>query len=100
MLLGARAVQGVGAAFMATGGIALLSIAFPNLAQRSRAFGIMGVISGIAMALGSTLGGFLASWLGWRWIFFANVPFCLGLAVAVPRLVTERRFACARGAVG
>ncbi len=49
----------------------------------------MGVISGVAMALGPPLGGFLASWFGWRWIFFANVPFCLALALAVPRLVAE-----------
>jgi EmrB/QacA subfamily drug resistance transporter len=88
-LLAARGVQGVGAAFMATGGIALVAIAFPDVAQRLRAFGVMGVISGVAMALGPTLGGLLASWLGWRWIFFANVPFCLALAVAVPRLVAE-----------
>jgi MFS family permease len=89
MLLAARAVQGVGAAFMATGGTALVAIALPNVAQRARAFGVIGVISGVAMALGPTLGGFLASWLGWRWIFFANVPFCLALALAVPRLVAE-----------
>jgi EmrB/QacA subfamily drug resistance transporter len=89
ILLAARAVQGVGAAFMATGGTALVAIAFPNVAQRARAFGAIGVISGVAMALGPTLGGFLASWLGWRWIFFANVPFCLALALAVPRLVAE-----------
>lgn len=89
MLLAARAAQGIGAAFMATGGTALIAIAFPNVAQRTRAFGVLGVISGIAMAAGPTLGGFLASWFGWSWIFFANVPFCLALAVAVPRLVTE-----------
>src|SRR5580698_11251277 len=89
MLLAARAAQGVGAAFMATGGTALVAIAFPNVAQRARAFGVMGVISGVAMALGPTLGGFLASWLGWRWIFFANIPVCLALAVAVPLLVAE-----------
>jgi MFS family permease len=90
MLLAARAVQGVGAAFMATGAIALVAIAFPNVALRARAFGVLGVISGVAMALGPTLGGFLAAWLGWRWIFFANIPFCVALAVAVPLLVAER----------
>lgn len=89
MLLAARVVQGLGAAFMATGGNALVATSFPNVAQRTRAFGVMGTISGIAMALGPTVGGFLASWFGWRWIFFANVPFCLALAVAVPRLVAE-----------
>ena len=89
MLLAMRVVQGAGAAFMATGGTALVAIAFPDVAQRSRAFGVMGVISGVAMALGPTLGGFLTSWLGWRWIFFANIPFCLALALAVPLLVDE-----------
>jgi MFS family permease len=89
MLLAGRAVQGVGAAFMATGAVALVAIAFPNVALRARAFGVIGVISGVAMALGPTLGGFLAAWLGWRWIFFANIPFCLALAVAVPLLVAE-----------
>ncbi|MBN9487835.1 MAG: MFS transporter [Alphaproteobacteria bacterium] len=89
MLLAARVVQGAGAAFMATGGTALVASAFPNVAQRTRAFGVIGVISGVAMALGPTLGGFLASWLGWRWIFFANIPFCLALSLAVPLLVAE-----------
>lgn len=89
MLLAMRVVQGAGAAFVATGGTALVASAFPNVAQRARAFGVMGVISGVAMALGPTLGGFLAACLGWRWIFFANIPFCLALALAVPLLVAE-----------
>lgn len=89
LLLTARVVQGIGAAFMVTGAIALVAGAFPNHGQRSRAFGIIGVISGVAMALGPTLGSLLASWFGWRWIFYANVPFCLALALAVPRVVAE-----------
>src|SRR6185369_3616565 len=89
MLLTSRVVQGVGAAFVVTGAIALVAGAFPNLGQWARAFGVIGVISGVAMALGPTLGGLLAAWFGWRWIFFANIPFCLALAVAVPLLVAE-----------
>ena len=91
MLLGARVFQGIGAAFMATGAIALVAGAFPTPDQRARAFGALGVIGGVAMALGPTLGGLLASWLGWRWIFYANIPFCAALALAVPRLVGESR---------
>ena len=75
MLLASRVVQGVGAAFMVTGATALIAGAFPNLGQRARAFGMIGVIAGVAMALGPTLGGLLASWFGWRWIFYANIPF-------------------------
>lgn len=90
-LFGARVLQGIGAAFMVTGAHALVAGAFPSAGQRARAFGVMGVISGVAMALGPTLGSLLASWFGWRWIFFANVPFCVALALAVPRLVAETR---------
>jgi MFS family permease len=89
LLLTARVVQGVGAAFMVTGAIALVAGAFPDQGQRARAFGIIGVISGVAMALGPTLGVLLASWFGWCWIFYANIPFCLALAFAVPRIVAE-----------
>ena len=91
MLLASRVVQGVGAAFMVTGAIALVAGAFPDLGQRARAFGMIGVISGVAMALGPTLGGLLASWFGWRWIFYANIPFCLALTLVVPRLVAETK---------
>ncbi|MER3104449.1 MFS transporter, partial [Salmonella enterica] len=48
-------------------------------------------MSGVAMALGPTLGGLLAAWFGWRSIFYANIPFCLTLAFAVPRVVAETR---------
>ena len=90
-IFAARVLQGVGAAFLVTGALALVASAFPSAGQRARAFGVMGVISGVAMALGPTLGSFLASWFGWRWIFFANIPFCVALALAVPRLVAETR---------
>jgi MFS family permease len=90
-LLAFRAIQGAGAAFMVTGTSALVASNFPDRGDRSRAFGVLGVVSGIAMALGPTLGGVLASWFGWPWIFYANVPFCLALAIAVPRIVDESR---------
>ncbi|MBR0893855.1 MFS transporter [Bradyrhizobium tropiciagri] len=89
LLLAARVLQGIGAAFLITGAIALVAGAFPHQDQRARAFGTIGVISGVAMALGPTLGGLLAAWVGWRWIFYANIPVCLALALAVPRVVAE-----------
>jgi EmrB/QacA subfamily drug resistance transporter len=91
MLLAARAMQGIGAAFLVTGTLALIVSVFPNGEQRARAFGIVGVVSGVAMALGPTLGGLLASSLGWRWIFYANIPFCLTLALAAPKFIAEAR---------
>jgi EmrB/QacA subfamily drug resistance transporter len=90
-LWAARAVQGIGAAFVVTGAIALAAQIYCEPAARSRAFGFMGVISGVAMALGPTLGGAIAAAFGWRWIFLLNVPICLLVAWAVPRLITEAR---------
>lgn len=91
LFLVARAVQGAAAAFLVTGGFASIATAFPEQGPRARAFGIVGVVSGIAMALGPSVGGIIASWLGWRWIFLANLPFCALIAVLTPRLVAEFR---------
>jgi MFS family permease len=49
----------------------------------------MGVVSGVGMAIGPTLGGVLTAWISWRWIFFINVPLCLLVAILIPRLVDE-----------
>lgn len=92
----ARAVQGLGAAFVVTGGIALIASAYPQPAARTRAFSWLGVMSGIAMALGPTLGGLVSSWLGWRWIFVAPLPVCILVAWGIPRLVGEAREASPR----
>lgn len=90
-LWAARAFQGVGAAFVVTGGIALIANIYQEPEQRTRAFALLGVMSGIAMAIGPTIGGFVASSIGWRWIFFANLPACALVAVALPWLVEEAR---------
>ena len=90
-LWAARVAQGFGAAFVITGSIALTASAYPDPAGRARAFGLAGIVSGAAMALGPTLGGAVAGWFGWRWIFLANLPFCLLAAWIVPRLVAEER---------
>jgi MFS family permease len=92
----ARAVQGIGAAFVVTGGIALIATAYPQAGSRTRAFSWLGVMSGIAMALGPALGGIVSSWFGWRWIFLASVPVCALVAWGVPRLVREANEASPR----
>ncbi len=87
--LASRALQGGGAAFLVTGAISSIATAFPDAAVRARAFGLVGVISGIAMALGPSLGGAISTWLGWRWIFLVNLPVCVLVALAVPHFVPE-----------
>jgi EmrB/QacA subfamily drug resistance transporter len=87
----ARGVQGVAAAFVITGSFALIAGLYPQPRARARAFGLAGIVSGVAMAIGPTLGGALATWPGWRWIFLANLPVCLATIWIVPRLVGESR---------
>nr|WP_083916116.1 MFS transporter [Methylobacterium sp. B34] len=91
LFLAARAAQGAAAAFLVTGGFASIATAFPAPKARARAFGIVGVASGVAMAMGPSLGGIIGAGLGWRWIFLANLPFCILITLLVPRLVAEMR---------
>ena len=77
-LIIARAVQGVGAALLVPGSLALISASFPS-AERGRAIGTWSGFTAITAALGPVLGGWLVQHFSWRWVFFINLP----LAVAV-----------------
>jgi len=73
MLNLSRAVQGVGGAVMFATSVALIASAFHGR-DRGTAFGIYGAVLGGAVAVGPLIGGALTSGIGWRWIFFVNVP--------------------------
>jgi EmrB/QacA subfamily drug resistance transporter len=73
MLNLSRAVQGVGGAVMFATSVALIASAFQGR-ERGTAFGIYGAVLGGAVAIGPLIGGALTSSVGWRWIFFVNVP--------------------------
>ena len=73
MLNLARAVQGVGGAIMFATSLALIAAAFVGR-DRGTAFGIYGAVIGGAVAIGPLIGGAITSGIGWRWIFFVNVP--------------------------
>ncbi|GAA5136456.1 MFS transporter [Pseudonocardia adelaidensis] len=87
MLIGARAVQGIGAALLLPGSLAVITEAFPDRAARARALGIWAGVSSLALPAGPLLGGFLVASGGWRLVFLVNVPVVLAALVAVPRLV-------------
>jgi EmrB/QacA subfamily drug resistance transporter len=72
-LIAARAVQGIGAALLVPGSLALISATFPQ-AQRGKAIGTWSGFSGVAAAIGPVLGGFLVDHFSWRWAFVINVP--------------------------
>jgi EmrB/QacA subfamily drug resistance transporter len=75
-LIGSRAAQGFGAALMSPQGLPFITSLFPA-DRRGGAFAAMGMLSGLAVLAGPTLGGLIVTHWGWRWIFFLNVP--LGL---------------------
>ena len=76
-LITARAVQGVGAAVLIPCSLTLLSHAYPDAADRARAVGIWAACASVALSAGPLVGGLLIDVLGWRAIFFINLP--LGL---------------------
>lgn len=72
-LIGLRIFQALGAAMVFALGFAIITEAFPP-SQRGRALGISGGIVSVGIVVGPTLGGLLIDSLGWRWIFFVNLP--------------------------
>lgn len=93
MLIGARAVQGVGAALATPAALALVTDLFPPGAERMKALGVWGALSGLGFAVGILLGGVVTEAASWRWVFLINIPLALGTLVVVPRLITESRAA-------
>jgi DHA2 family methylenomycin A resistance protein-like MFS transporter len=84
VLVAARLVEGLGAALIVPGSLALLQEAYPAPAARARAFGLWGSMAGVAASAGPLLGGLLVSTVGWRWVFLINLPVgaaCLVLTV-------------------
>lgn len=87
----ARAIQGIGGAAMFAVSLALVAQEFAPGSERAKAMGIYGATIGAAVAVGPLVGGAITSGLGWRWVFFLNVPIGAGaLAVTFARLRESR----------
>jgi EmrB/QacA subfamily drug resistance transporter len=84
VLLAARALQGIGAALLVPGSLALLSASFAP-EERGRAIGTWSGFSGITTAVGPLLGGWLVSH-SWRWAFLLNLPLALGVLLLLTRV--------------
>ena len=92
LLIAARCAQGLGAALAVPASLSLLQAAYPDLATRRRAFGIWGAVAGIAAGAGPVVGGALVSGLGWRAVFFMNLPIgAAGLALGARYLPSPAR---------
>jgi EmrB/QacA subfamily drug resistance transporter len=86
----ARAVQGIGAALLVPGSLAIISASFP-LKERGRAIGTWSGFTSLAAAGGPVLGGFLIAHGSWRWAFFINIPFALVVLALTFLRVPESR---------
>jgi EmrB/QacA subfamily drug resistance transporter len=91
-----RALQGIGAALLTPGSLAILEASFtPD--DRARAIGAWSGLSGVAIAAGPLIGGYLISAASWRWIFFINVPVAAVVVALGARHVPESRAPDATG---
>jgi len=95
-LIAARVVQAVGGAMLNPVAMAIIVNTFPDRAERARAIGAFGAMSGLALVLGPILGGALVDGLGWRSIFWINVPIVTAAIVCTALFVPESRAARAR----
>jgi EmrB/QacA subfamily drug resistance transporter len=89
-LIAARVVQGVGGAIILPVGLTIVTTAFPP-ARRGSAIGVLEGVTGLAVIAGPLIGGAVAHWLPWYWIFWINVPIALA-AIPVVLVVVEESF--------
>jgi EmrB/QacA subfamily drug resistance transporter len=81
MLVGARAVQGIGGAVVSAVALSLMMTLFTEPAERAKAMGVFGFVASGGGSIGVLLGGILTDTLNWHWIFLVNVP--VGIAVVI-----------------
>jgi len=86
-LVGARLVQGLGAALMSPAALSILTTSFSYGTDRVKALGAWGAMAGLASVFGVFLGGVLSAGPGWRWVLFVNLPVIVVVLAATFRLV-------------
>jgi EmrB/QacA subfamily drug resistance transporter len=91
MLIGSRALQGLGAALISPAALSIISTTFEEGAERAKALGVWAAIAIGGSAVGLILGGVLTQSFSWPWIFFVNVPVGIVGFVLSLRLVPESR---------
>ena len=90
-LIGARALQGLGAAMITPSALSILTTTFREGRERNIALGAWGAVGGFGAAAGVLFGGILTDALSWEWIFFVNVPIGIAALALSPVLLTESR---------
>src|SRR5918992_1703251 len=91
LLIGARALQGFGAALVAPSALSILAVTFTEGRERNWALGIFGAVGGSSASIGVIASGLLTDGPGWRWIFFINLPVGLLLFALAARFLPADR---------
>jgi EmrB/QacA subfamily drug resistance transporter len=91
MLIGARALQGLGAALISPAALSIISTTFAEGAERAKALGVWAAIAIGGSAVGLILGGVLTQYFSWPWIFFVNLPVGVAAFLLSLRLIPESR---------
>ena len=87
MLVGARAVQGLGGAVVSAVALSLIMGLFSDPGERTKALGVFGFCMAGGGSIGVLLGGVLTDLLSWHWIFLVNVPIGIAVAILTRRLI-------------
>ena len=95
-LIGFRALQGFGASMLNPVALSIIANAFPEPKARARAVGIWGAVAGLSLGIGPLIGGALTETIGWRSIFWINVPIGITAALLTARFVPESKAPRAR----
>lgn len=95
-LIGFRALQGFGASMLNPVALSIIANAFPVPKGRAQAVGIWGAVAGVSLGLGPVIGGALTQTIGWRSIFWINVPIGIAAALLAARFVPESKAMRAR----
>src|SRR6202041_3622931 len=93
-LIIARSIQGVGAALLVPGSLAIISTSFDEK-SRGQAIGTGSGFTAITAAIGPVLGGWLVGHASWRWVFFINIPLAVAVIVISLLSIPESRSAAA-----
>ncbi|MDT7575832.1 MAG: hypothetical protein QOH17_2165 [Pseudonocardiales bacterium] len=95
-LIAFRALQAIGGSMLNPVAMSIITNVFTERAERARAIGVWGGVIGLSMALGPLVGGLLVDTVGWRSVFWLNVPVVVAVVVLTARFVPESRAPRAR----
>src|SRR6185437_14728683 len=95
-LIAARLVQAIGGSMLNPVAMSIITQVFRERVERARAIGVWGAVVGIAMALGPIVGGALIEYVGWRAVFWINLPICAAAILLTAIFVPESKSATMR----